>query len=737
MLSFAPSLADYFRYSNRFYYLLIDLAGNFTYVNPAFEDQFKFHSRASLNGQLSNAAIFSENQISQVLQHCIGHPYIPVTTKLKMNTANGLSKTIQWEFSSIIDQDGKTSAIQAVGININENVEHPPAIDRSLEELRYQAAMLDNVSDIIVSVDLQQKVRSWNRQAEIFYNIKAEDAIGKIITEVVTIDYSPITREQAHKELYEKGKWKGEVNYVKPNGEKKYLLNSLSFVHNEQGERIGLMVTGKDITEWRKAQEKLKESELFYRNLFVESLDGILLADEKATLHFCSSSVTRILGYSTTEVVGRNAFEFVHPDDQELAKKSFQNELTGLPELKSNPITIRLQNKDGDWIWCLVRGHNLLNNPYVGRMAIYFCDDSLRKQAEDALRETEKRFRRLISDLKFGVVIRDPQDKAILCNKTVLEFTGLTEHEFMQTTFSTNGMHFLSEDGEELAPGEHPYYKARLTKKPVRDVVMRVFRKTSKNFQWVLVSVDPVLNETGELLHFIITFIDITERRKLEESLLKERLKKHIIINKATIEAQEKERKEIGKELHDNIGQQLTTAKLYLDIAKENVDDATLKLINQASKSISDIISEVRSLSRALTPASISDIGLIESVKDLCESIKSTQAFGIRFYHKHFEEEKLDEDIKLMLFRIIQEQINNTIKHADASAILIRLQMDAEHISLTVADNGKGFNPSSIKKGLGLDNMANRAAVFNGKFELKTEPEKGCSIIVTVPVASN
>jgi signal transduction histidine kinase len=121
-------------------------------------------------------------------------------------------------------------------------------------------------------------------------------------------------------------------------------------------------------------------------------------------------------------------------------------------------------------------------------------------------------------------------------------------------------------------------------------------------------------------------------------------------------------------------------------------------------------------------------------VKDLCESIKTTQAFGIRFYHKYFEEEKLDEDVKLMVFRIIQEQINNIIKHAEATAILIRLQMDAEHLSLTIADNGQGFNPTTTKKGLGLDNMANRAEVFNGKFELKSEPWKGCSIVVTVPL---
>jgi PAS domain S-box-containing protein len=728
MVSYAPQLAEYFRYSNRFYYLTIDLGGKLTYVNPVFQDQFKFLSTGADNSQ-SNSIIFGENQISQVLQHCIQHPYIPVTTQVKINAANGHSKTIQWEFSSIIDQDGKTTAIQAVGMNVSDYNVHAPVVDK-LEELRYQAAMLENVSDIIASSDLQQRVKSWNKQAEIFYNIKAVDAIGRRITDVVKLDYSPTTRELAHKELYETGKWKGEVSYLHPNGERKYLLNSLSFVYNDEGERIGLMATGKDITDIRNAQEELIQSELFYRNLFVESLDGILLADENADLQFCSTSVTTILGYTSAELIGKNAFDFVHPDDKELAITSFQNELTGLPELRTTPITIRLQKKDHEYLWCLVRGHNLLSNPYVGRMAIYFCDDSLRKHAEDALKETEKRFRQLTSDLKFGVIIRDAEGRPILCNKTVLEFTGMTEKEFMQTSIETIGVNFFDEDGHELKMSEHPYYRARATKKPVRDVVLRATSKTRKNFSWLLVSSDPVLNDDGELMHVINTFMNITERKKLEEKLIREKLKKQKVI----IKAQEKERKEIGKELHDNIGQQLTTAKLYLDIARENVSDETLKLVNQAAKSISDIISEVRGLSRALTPSSLSDIGLIESVKDLCGSIRTTQAFGIRFYHKHFDETRLDEDLKLMIFRIIQEQINNIIKHADASAILIRLQTDAEHLTLTIADNGKGFNSTTTKKGLGLDNMANRAEVFNGKFDLKSEVEKGCSIVVTVPL---
>src|SRR4029078_4116806 len=120
MISYAPHLADYFRYSNRFYYLVIDLHGKFTYVNPAFQDQFKFISSNFSGNQIKDISIFSENQIAKVLDHCIQHPYIPVTTQMKLDVAK-FSKTIQWEFSALIDENGKTTAIQAVGVNVNDN----------------------------------------------------------------------------------------------------------------------------------------------------------------------------------------------------------------------------------------------------------------------------------------------------------------------------------------------------------------------------------------------------------------------------------------------------------------------------------------------------------------------------------------------------------------------------------------------------------------------------------------
>jgi PAS domain S-box-containing protein len=732
MISYVQTLAEYFRNSRYFYCIIIDPKGNYTYLNPFLKETLSYHSADFTNASFNDFSFFDHNKLFLASRQCLQNGGAPVVVETSARSKTGSSIEIKWELSLITDEEGKPEAIQAIGINAPIKKDQVGETGSSIEQLRYQSAMLENVSDIIISCANDHVVRSWNKKAEAFYNIKASDAIGKKITDLVQVDYSPITRDEAHNELYEKGIWKGEVAYVKPGGEKKYLFNTLSFVTTDYGERIGVMVVGKDITTQKKAEQNLKQSELFYRNLFADSLDGILLADETGSLHFTSQSIKKILGYEPSEIVGRNAFEFVHPDDHEKALRSFLNEVSERPEEKF--IVVRLLKKTGEWLWCMVRGHNLLNNPHIARIAIYFHDDSLRKQAEDALKESEVRFRHLIRDLKCGVIMRDASGRALLCNKAVLDFTGLTEKEFLATTLDTNGIRFIKEDGSEIPYDQHPANVAARIKKPIRDTVLGAFKEKKQEWTWLLVNADPILDKDGNLLHVITSFIDITERKKLEQQLIEEGLNKQKIFVKATIEGQEKERKEIGKELHDNIGQHLTTTKLYLDIAREQANESSIELITLASKGIADVINEVRKLSRSITPPTLGDLGLVESVKDICESIKITQVFAIRFYHNNFEEGLLTENIKLMLFRIIQEQLNNIIKHAEASAILIRLITDEGQLMLVIADNGKGFDTSINKKGLGINNIISRTELFNGKVQVDTSPGEGCTMIITVPL---
>ena len=283
----------------------------------------------------------------------------------------------------------------------------------------------------------------------------------------------------------------------------------------------------------------------------------------------------------------------------------------------------------------------------------------------------------------------------------------------------------------------------------------------------------PILNTKGEVLAAFATYygspksptgteLEIIERaanllkiiienKKSEEeiksshelyklaakALMKQELDKQKLVAQAMVDAQERERAEIGKELHDNINQILSTTKLYLELAKNNRKER-LKLITRSAENIHDAIHEIRNISRSLVPSSIGDLGLLDSINDLVESIKATGVIHVEFYTSGPFDEKISEKEKLMLYRIIQEQINNVLKHSGASNLVIELIMEEREnsIELNITDDGNGFNPESPKnkKGLGLSNIMSRAGLFGGKVTILSAPGKGCTLRVQVPI---
>jgi signal transduction histidine kinase len=227
--------------------------------------------------------------------------------------------------------------------------------------------------------------------------------------------------------------------------------------------------------------------------------------------------------------------------------------------------------------------------------------------------------------------------------------------------------------------------------------------------------------------------MDLTERKKLERKLVEEQVARQRQITKATIEGQEAERREIGKELHDNIGQQLTTIKLFLDLAKSTADDATYDMVGMALKAVSDVINEVRAISRSLIPPTLQDLGLVESIHELIDSFTLTLTTDIEFIYEEIDEEILPDNYQLTLYRIVQEQLNNIVKYADAGKVTITLHSNAQNTELEVMDDGRGFDIRTLKKGLGLVNIRNRAEILGGKMELITSPGKGCLLKVLLP----
>jgi signal transduction histidine kinase len=221
----------------------------------------------------------------------------------------------------------------------------------------------------------------------------------------------------------------------------------------------------------------------------------------------------------------------------------------------------------------------------------------------------------------------------------------------------------------------------------------------------------------------------ILHRRKLSASILEEEEKYQRLLTEQMITVQEREREWIGRELHDNVGQVLTTVKLYLETAAQQGDHP---LIPRSMKLINNSITEIRNLSHQLTAPTLGTRSLIDSITALTETVACATKLKFEFDHKEYTR-RVAMSQKLALYRILQEQLSNIIKHAEATKVWIRLSQSEDNVLLTVRDNGKGFDTSIKTDGMGINNIISRAKVFDGTVTIKAVPGKGCVLEVTIP----
>lgn len=239
-------------------------------------------------------------------------------------------------------------------------------------------------------------------------------------------------------------------------------------------------------------------------------------------------------------------------------------------------------------------------------------------------------------------------------------------------------------------------------------------------------------NQQGEAIRVVGAAQNVTEKRLLEQALKGAELKTRRAVARATIRGQENERKHLGLELHDNITQILATATLFIDHAISGKEVRAMMI--KSRELITFSTQELRKLSHQLLPPS-DGFGLKCSLEKLTSDLATT---GLVF-HKNWEEfdaTLLTPDHQLAIFRIVQEQLNNVLKHALASHIEIKLisSTNGKQVKLEINDNGLGFDLAQKRKGVGLRNIITRADLFNGRVSIKTKPGAGCRVKVLFPI---
>ncbi|HEX4956931.1 MAG TPA: PAS domain S-box protein [Lacibacter sp.] len=469
-------------------------------------------------------------------------------------------------------------------------------------------------------------------------------------------------------------------------------------------------------TELRK-RKKEQELEQFFNIspdiMTIAGLDGRFLKVNPA--------FERFIGYTVEEAKELHPLHYVHPDDREAVLEKMQDLSKGI---SVSYFENKVITRQGDVKWIAWTATPVFEE---GMVIATHRDITEQKLFEEKLRVSNERYE-LATKATANEAIWDLDLKTHEISWSEV-FVTLFGYDMVKddATLGFWEEHIHPEDRERVITSFNEFLQQHENPNWTCEYQ---FKRADDSYAYIVDRGYMIFDATNTPVRVVGAMEDISDRKELEvEMIVKERIRQKQIAQ-AAVNAQEKERADIGKELHDNISQMLTSTKLFLDILKNKAPD---ELLDRSLKNINTIITEIRNISRSLVPSSIEDLGLIASLNDLMDNIRATNIIDVEFYPDEDVEQLINANYKLTLYRIVQEQINNIVKHAAATGVLIELFAEGKNIYLNITDDGKGFDFNTVKKGQGLKNMQSRAELLNGTSDIITAPGKGCKLKVIIP----
>lgn len=354
--------------------------------------------------------------------------------------------------------------------------------------------------------------------------------------------------------------------------------------------------------------------------------------------------------------------------------------------------------------------------------------EEVKQSLETALAELTERFQLAAKTSPDIIWDYDVLKNSIYCSDALEKIIGVTSSENFDIDWLLTFIH-----PEDLPAVKTSFAKMIKSSDHRWRKIFRVLKKDG-SVGWMNSNALVIRNKQDFACRVVGVMHDITEVRRLQHELIERELQVQKQITEITIQAQEKERLEIGRELHDNVNQLLATSKIMIDTAKssEEIHDVCLE---KAQESIMQAITELRNLAHSMMTPPFEKKGFVNVIKDLAFKVNLTGKVNLEVVFPPQEMlHSISENIQLAFYRIIQEQVANILKYSKAGNASIEIEADENCLSLVVEDDGVGFDVNKIEKGIGLKNMESRAKLLNGNFTIISFPGEGCVVRVKIPV---
>jgi len=744
------------------------------------------------------------------------------------------------------DQDRSFVGYIGIGVDITER-------KQAEERLREYERVIQGLEERIMVVDREYRYVIANHAFLQYRGMEREQVVGHFVPEVVGKEVFETVIKGKMDECFKGKVVQYELKYRYTNLGERDLFVSYFPIEGPTGvNRIAIVL--RDVTERKRAEDAIRESEKRYRRIVETTSEGVWLLDSELHTSYVNRQMEEMLGYEPGEMVGRSVFDFYFREDFEHKKQALKRRQQGLRE----QIDERLRRRDGSELWVRMAVSSLIkdNGEFDGALAMV-CDITEHKRAEEALHESEGRFHLAAQagkmfayewDAATDVIVRSGDCAEILGIDNVAHVT--TGQQILAKVYPDDREKLLAADAALSAEKPHLQVSHRMVRPDgsviwvertgrahfdgqgkilrivgmVADITERkhaegALRESEDRLRLLLDStaeaiygvdlehrctfcnpaclralgyerVDELLGknvhelihhtradgtlfpveecrvhrvtQTGEGVHAddevlwrangtsfpaeywsypqrrghevvgaVVAFIDITERKLAEAALAS--------VSRKLIEAQEQERTRIGRELHDDIGQRL--AMLAIEIQQLHEDPPSLPEVHsrmgELQKRISEIAADTQSLSHELHSAKLQYLGIAAAMRGFCQEFGEQQKAEIDF-KTHDLPSPLSPDISLCFFRVLQEALHNSAKHSGVRHFEVRLWGTSDEIHLTVKDSGAGFDREAAKtsRGLGLVSMEERLKLVKGTLSIDSQPKRGTTIHARIPLGS-
>jgi PAS domain S-box-containing protein len=511
-----------------------------------------------------------------------------------------------------------------------------------------------------------------------------------------------------------------------------------------------------DVLQRSAAFEKaLRVSEERFRSAMTNMAEGLVMLDAQGRITYMNPAAETLFGWSSTELLGQDIHEKTHyqrPDGSRYAAIdcSLLRVLRGgAPVREQEDLFIR---KDGSFFPVVFSASPVKTEGATGGLVVCFRDDAKRRQAEEALRQSERIYRAIGESIDYGVWICDDQGRNVYASPSFLELIGLTQQQCSEYGWA----HAM--DPEEGNATKEAWQKC-VREGEAWERETR-FRAADGHWHHILSRGVPIRDSQGKILYWAGINLDIQHRKEAERQLqqlvetLESRVSERTLeLENATaklreltgklLQTQDEERRRIARELHDGVGQLVVAMSINLTSIvseKEALSAEARQSLEQNQALIEQASREIRTMSHLLHPPLLDEVGLDSALRWYIDGFCDRSKVSVETKLASGFSEDLPRDMALSVFRIVQESLTNIHRHSESPTALVQIDRSPGEITLVVEDEGKGI-PAQIQSkissgeltGVGLRGMRERVRQFGGHLDVRSNGH-GTRVVAVLPI---